>query len=91
MVIGVPYGVANGILSGTASKLGGAAGAAGCCCALAAPATNTPAANAIDRAKRDSASETFHQLWMQKFQFGATPPAGGNFNAPACHLKNERP
>ena len=31
IVIGVPYVVANGILSGTASKLGGAAGAAGCC------------------------------------------------------------
>jgi hypothetical protein len=41
----------------------------------------------VDRAKRDPASETFHQPWMQKFQFGATPPAGGNLNAPARRSK----
>src|SRR5580693_4449690 len=45
--IGVPKGILNGILSGMAFRSGGAGGAAGagCCCAMAWPAANKPAAS----------------------------------------------
>src|SRR5580704_12546960 len=53
--IGVPKGILNGILSGMAFRSGGAGGAAGagCCCAMAWPAANKPAASANTVKVRD--------------------------------------